>query len=164
MRLYELAEELQALDILWDEYAAENDGDVTDFPLQDELKLLEEKREEMLLNLGAWRKDILKDVAGHKEEAKSQTKKAKVGENKAERITEFIAYNMTVGEKLKDSKCDIGWRKSSRLIIDVPVEDLPKEYKRTKIEADKTALKAHIKTANDCTYAHMEEHLNLQIK
>ena len=85
-------------------------------------------------------------------------------ENKAEKLKGFISYHLKDGEKLKDSRCDIGWRKSAQLILDVPVESLPAEYIRTKTEPDKKALKDFVKTANDCTYAHLEENYNLQIK
>ena len=164
MRLYELEEEEEAIEIFMDEWAAEHDGDITDFPLNDEMKFLEEERDKKLLNVGVWIKDLLADAAKFKTEIATLQWRKRVMENKAEKLKGFISYHLKDGEKLKDSRCDIGWRLSAQLILDVPVEALPPEYIRTKIEPDKTSLKNLVKIENDCTYAHLEENYNLQIK
>ena len=164
MRLYEVDEELMAVFVLLDEYAAENEGDVTDFPLNEELEALGRKREELLLTMGAIRKGKIATVKGFADEITSLQKKKKVEENQIKSMDGFMSYHLEKGEKLKDSRCTISLRKSSQLILDVPPELLPPEYTRTKIEADKTALKDLIKTNVECNFAHMEEHYNLQVK
>lgn len=164
MRLYELAEELLACEELLTEWAIEHEGDVTDFPLNEELEKLGLDREKLVLKVGAWRKTYLTESTGYKGEIKTLQKKAKVSDNKADRLLGFLEYILEVGEKFKDSKCDIGWRKSSRLIVDVPVEGLPAEYVRVSMEPDKTSLKELVKSNTECAFAHMEEHYNLQVK
>lgn len=164
MRLYEIEDELLSVDVLMDEWAAEHDGDITDFPLNEELKLLGEERDKKLLNVAAWIKSLLAEATMYKNEIASLQKKKKVVENKAERLKLLLTFNIEEGEKLKDSRSDIGWRKSSQLILDVPVEELPAEYKRTKVEADKTSLKELVKSNPKCDFAHMETNLNLQIR
>ncbi len=51
------------------------------------------------------------------------------------------------GEKMKDTRAEISWHKSSNIRIEIPVEDLPFEFVRIKTvtEPEKNALKKAMK-------------------
>jgi hypothetical protein len=164
LKIHEITEEIQALDGLLDSWAAANDGDITTFPLNDELERLEGEREEKLLNLAVW----VKDLKGQAEAWSKEIKRLQAGQkaliNKSERIKEFIDYNLQKGEKLSDVRASLSYRKSTQVVLDVPVEDLPPEFVKTSVAADKTALKEYLKTNEGSAIAHMQENHSLQIK
>lgn len=164
LRIYEITEEIQALDGLLDSWASNHEGDITDFPLNDELERLEGEREEKLLNLAVWHKDLKAQAEAFNKELKRLQARQKALSNKAERIKEYINCNLQEGEKLSDTRADLGWRKSTQVVIDVLVEDLPPEFVKFTRSADKTAMKEAIQSKEGCHCAHIETKMNLQIK
>lgn len=164
LKIYEINEEMQALDGLLDSWASNHDGDITDFPLNDELERMEGERNEKLLNLAVW----VKDLKGQAEAWNKEIKRLQAGQktliNKAERIKEFIDYNLQKGEKLSDVRASLSYRKSTQVVLDVPVEDLPPEFVKISVAADKTALKEYLKTNEGSAIAHIETFQNLNIK
>ena len=166
MNLFEITDEQIALEGLMDQYAAENEGDITDFPLKDEFERLGGERGTKLLNVGAWIKSLEAEVAGHKAEQKNQAERARVLGNKADSLKSLLSYHLAQGEKLKDTRVALSFRRSEKVVIDILTEDLPKEFvtvKTTK-EPDKKAIKAQIKSKDGCVFARMEENFNLQVK
>jgi hypothetical protein len=164
LKIYEINEEMQALDGLLDSWAGNHEGDITDFPLNDELERLEGEREEKLLNLAVWVKDLKAEAEAFTNEIKRLQGRQKALINKSERIKEFIDYNLQKGEKLSDTRAVLSYRKSTQVVLDVPVEDLPPEFVKTSVAADKTALKEYLKTNEGSDIAHMQENHSLQIK
>lgn len=164
LKIYEINEEMQALDGLLDSWASNHDGDITDFPLNDELERLEGERNEKLLNLAVWVKDLKAEAEAFTNEIKRLQTRQKALINKSERIKEFIDYNLQKGEKLSDVRASLSYRKSTQVVLDVPVEDLPPEFVKFTRSADKTAMKEAIQSEGGCSCAHIEEKFNLQIK
>lgn len=60
----------------------------------------------------------------------------------------------------------IGTRKSKQVVVDVDVNDLPREYKSVKVSetADKTAIKKAIESGKTVDGCRIVENINLQIK
>lgn len=164
LKIYDINEEIQALDGLLDSWASHHEGDITDFPLNDEFDRLEGERNEKLLNMAVWHKDLKGQAEAFDKEIKRLQVRFKALNNKAERIKEYIDYNLQEGEKLSDTRAVLSYRKSKQVMIDVPVEDLPHGLLKLAISADKTAIKEYLKTHKDCKLAHMEENHSLQIK
>ncbi|MDH5645830.1 MAG: siphovirus Gp157 family protein [Candidatus Heimdallarchaeota archaeon] len=164
LNMYELNVEYSVLNKMIDKYAEENGGDITDFPLNDELERLEGERNEKLLNLAVW----VKDLKGQAEAWNKEIKRLQAGQkaliNKAEGIKEFIDYNLQKGEKLSDVRASLSYRKSTQVVLDVPVEDLPPEVVKISFTPDKTLIKKVIESSSDCDYAHLQENHSLQIK
>ena len=163
LKIYEINEEMQALDGLLDSWAANHEGDITDFPLNDELERLEGERNEKLLNLAVWHKDLKAQAEAFSKEIKQLQARQKGISNKADSIEGFIDYSLQVGEKLSDTRAALSYRKSTQVVIDVLVEDLPSAFVKTTIIPDKAAIKENIKLGV-CHFAHMQENQSLQIK
>lgn len=163
LKMYEISEEIQALDGLLDSWAANHEGCITDFPLNDELERLEGEREKKLLNLAVWHKDLKAQAEAFSKEIKRLQARQKALNSKADSIQGFIDYSLQAGEKLSDTRAVLSYRKSSQVVIDVLTEDLPPKFIKTSIAPDKTAIKEYIKTG-DCHFAHMQENQSLQIK
>ena len=163
LKIYEINEEMQALDGLLDSWASNHEGDITEFPLNDELERLEGEREEKLLNLAVWHKDLKAQAEAFSQEIKWLQGRQRALSNKADSIKGFIDYSLQEGEKLSDIRAVLSYRKSSQVVIDVLPEDLPPKFIKTSISPDKTAIKEYIKTG-DCHFAHIETCQNLNIK
>lgn len=164
--LFDLGTEYLELGRMFDTYASENEGDITDFPLNDEFERLEGERAEKLLNIGAWIKSLRAEEAAHKAEQKRQGERARVIGNKSDRLESLISLNLANGEKLNDTRCALSFRVSHPVVIDVLTEDLPEGCIKTTTttEPDKVAIKAKIKSDEGCSFAHLDDVYNLQIK
>jgi predicted transcriptional regulator len=163
LNIHEITDEIKALDGLLDSWASNHEGCITDFPLNDEFDRLEGAREEKLLNMAVWHKDLKAQAEAFNKEIKRLQTRQKALSNKAERIKEYIDYNLQEGENLSDTRAVLSYRKSSQVIIDVLTEDLPCEVVKISLTPDKTAIKEAIE-AGDCHYAHMQKNYSLQIK
>jgi hypothetical protein len=67
----------------------------------------------------------------------------KTSERQSEWLRAYLAGNLTPGDKIKDARVVISWRKSQSVQLLVAVENLPQNFRREKlvIEADKLAIK-----------------------
>jgi hypothetical protein len=163
LNIHEITDEIKALDGLLDSWALHHEGCITDFPLSDEFDRLEGERNEKLLNMAVWHKDLKGQAEAFDKEIKRLQGRFKALNNKAERIKEYIDYNLQEGENLSDTRAVLSYRKSTQVVIDVLTEDLPPEAIKIAVSPNKEAIKEAIK-AGDCHYAHMETHQNLSIK
>jgi len=67
----------------------------------------------------------------------------KTSERQSEWLRAYLAGNLTPGDKIKDARVVISWRKSQSVQLLVNPEHLPQNFRREKlvIEADKLAIK-----------------------
>ena len=147
MKLYELTKDLQACEDMMEHWAAEHDGDITEFPFNDEMEKLELDFEAKALGIGTWIKNILSDSEAIKAEMQSLAQRKKVLDNKAGRLKAFLQDYVPKGQKHENAQCKIGWRKSQIVYIP-PVlapADLDEKYQNIKVDFSKTALKAACK-------------------
>lgn len=136
-------------------------GEIIDPEKLDALEMEREKKIEAVI---LWRKDILAEVEAVRAEAKRLYDRAKVSENKAEQLKEYIE-NALGGEKFKTARCSVSYRKSSKVIIDNPAE-VPFSYLK-EIKEDwfsKTAIKEDLEKGQEIKGAHKEEGLSMVIK
>ena len=164
MNLYELKTELVVIEKHLEKWAMEHDGDVTDFPLLDSLTLLEGDMEEKALSIGIWYKNLMAESKAIDVEKKALDARAKAGKAKADRLKNFLETLIPGGTKYADAKCVIGWRKSASVMVSVEPEDLPVEFQKVKIDADKTLIKAAIKEGKEIDFAEIVNKQSIQIK
>jgi len=102
-----------------------------------------------------------------KEEASALTERAKSKANKADRLKEYLAYNMNaIGtKKLETVKVALSFRKSESVRITDEFA-IPQDYLRRKIteEPDKTKIKKAIKDGLEVAGCVLETKESLQIK
>jgi hypothetical protein len=67
----------------------------------------------------------------------------KTSERQSEWLRAYLAGNLTPGDKIKDARVVISWRKSQSVQLLADVSSLPRQFIREKlvIEADKLAIK-----------------------
>jgi hypothetical protein len=166
MKLHEIETEIASLGSRMEEWAADHDGDITDFPLVSDMESLQIERNRKLLSLACLVKDIEAEAEALKNEAASLTERARVKANAASRIKGVIASYMEPGEKLADNRAALSWRTSKAVQVDCEPVALPALYRREKliIEADKTQIKTALEKGEEIPSCSLVTKQNLQIK
>ena len=146
LSLYEIAEEYEAINRSMDIWAEEHEGDVTDFPLAEQLAALKGDRAAKVLNVAVLVKSFKRWAEAHAEEAKSQAAKAKAFENRAERWRKYVEGNTNPGDKFSDSRASVYWQNNPPSVqLDAEFEAeparLPAKFCKAP-EASLSALKA----------------------
>lgn len=150
MKLYEIGGQMTQIENELDDYAREHMGDITDFPVSQSeyYEMLTGERDEKLLNLASWFKSLKAEAEAYKTEMQTLAQKKKTIENKMQWIKDFIITYLKGGEKIKDTRAALSWRKSQKLDIDddkFDIRDLEEEYRVVSVDPDKTKLKEAIK-------------------
>lgn len=150
MTLYEIDKNIEmAIDALLDSVDEET-GEVNEEMANavDELKVA---RKEKLEGIGCYIKNLFAEVEAIKEEADNLRKRAKVMENRAERLREYVANSLLASHETKFEGVRVAYsfrRSESVEVLDL--EKVPSEYLKTKTEvsADKVAIKKVLKEGN----------------
>lgn len=88
-------------------------------------------------------KGIEADIDALAEEELILRNRRKTCERQADWLRAYLAGNLTPGEKIKDARVVISWRKSQSVQLLADVSSLPRQFVREKVivEADKVAIK-----------------------
>lgn len=162
MTLYEINEQIEAL--LSEASVDEETGEVTlNF---DALDALELERDSKIEAVACYIKNIKSDIDALKSEEKALNERRKAKENKAENLTNYLAYCLN-GKGFETPKCKVSFRKSSSLIVDEETfvkanPDLCTEVITHKWDAN--AVKKMIKEGAEITGAMVRDNLNISVK
>ena len=165
LKLYEYPREIEKLKEQIDAYAKEHDGDLSDFPLVEELDKLEMSKAYKALSIACIIKEHSVAAKAIKEEAKKLEMRAKYAENQAEHWKKYLKKNLEEGkEAYKDSRVEIKWRKSKRMQIGETIM-LPSQCV-TDPEPIISEVKAFMKKEGITEFHGFKEveHQNIQIK
>lgn len=139
----------------------EETGEIID---EAKLEALEMERDRKIESVILWRKDLIAESKAVKEEAQNLAKRAKVCENKAEQLKNYISYALN-GEKFKTERCSVSYRNTSSIVIDdlnqLPVEvwkDLSEDW------ISKNKIKEMLEAGKEVKGAHQEEKQSIIIK
>jgi hypothetical protein len=168
----DIAEEIRELQTQLEAHAEENGGDITDFPLLQHLEDLQkaqqgkEAHEHMLCSLACMSLEYEDEAEAMKIQAARILEAAGKVSAKAEGIRKFVAGQIQPGTKIKDDRVTLSMRESSAVEIekDTSPTDLPLEYQRVQVVADKNLLKAALKKGEQISGVSIVTRYNLQIK
>ena len=137
-------------------------GEIIDL---DRLNALEMERDTKISNVACWIKDLKAEAEAIKAEKQALDKRQKAAENKAERLKEWLS-GILQGEKFKDSRCSISYRKSERVDFSdsFDLSTLPDSMKKVTIEPRKTEIKDYLKTGATIEGVELVESSNIQIR
>jgi len=127
------------------------------------LEALEMERTEKCLAIAAVIREKLAYADAVKSEAKRLIDRARAEENKAESLKAYLSSAISVGEKLKDERVAISWRKSSSVVID-DESKLPESCFKVVRSVSKTEVKEALTSGALTDGAHIEEKQNIQIR
>lgn len=150
-----------------DAFAEENDGDITDFPLMDllnDLKTQSKEREKFFCNLACLSLEYEAEADALEAQAKTILERAKKIKHKNASIRNFILENIGSFEKIKDDRVTIGTRKSQSVDVSLPPEELPFEFTRVSVDADKAKIKKALEDGSEISGCSIITRYNLQIK
>ena len=137
-------------------------GEIIDL---DRLNALEMERDKKISNVACWIKDLKAEAEAIKTEKQALEKRQKAAENKAERLKEWL-QGILQGEKFKDSRCSISYRKSERVVFSdsFNFDTLPDSMKKITIEPKKTEIKEFLKGGATIEGVELVESSNIQIR
>jgi hypothetical protein len=161
-RLYEisnmLTEALAAADTMVDTETGELPPDWAKF-----LDDVQGERDHKALDVACVIKSIEAESEALAQETATLIKRRAVLGRKAEAIRTWLATWLYPGEKLRDTRAVIGWRKSTQVQI-VDESALPEAAWKVKREISKTQIKEIIEQSGQCAGAEIVEKQSLQIK
>ena len=137
-------------------------GEVIDI---DRLNALEMERDKKISNVACWIKDLKAEAEAIKAEKQALDKRQKAAENKAESLKTWL-QSILQGEKFKDSRCAISYRRSERVDFSDSFDynTLPDSMKKVTIEPKKTEIKEFLKAGGEIEGVRMEESTSMQIR
>ena len=140
----------------------EETGEVIDI---DRLNALEMERDKKISNVACWIKDLKAEAEAIKSEEQNLNHRRKVCENKMESLKTYLATFLN-GEKFKDSKVSISYRKSEKVVFaeDFAYVTLPEHMKKVTVEPRKTEIKEFLKAGGEIDGVRIEESSNMQIR
>lgn len=137
-------------------------GEIIDL---DRLNALEMERDRKISNVACWIKDLKAEAEAIKAEKQALEKRQKAAENKAESLKGWL-QSILQGEKFKDARCSISYRKSERVDFSdsFDLDSLPDSMKKVTIEPRKTEIKDYLKTGATIEGVELVESSNIQIR
>ena len=129
------------------------------------LEALDEERNEKISNLACWAKELKAQAEAIKAEKMAMAKRQTVTENQYERVKYYIQGALE-GEKFKDARSSISYRKSTSVEIDesLDLNILPDSLKKVTVEPNKTAIKEAIEAGLDIEGCRLVTKTNIQIR
>ena len=160
MKLYEIGEQMEAIEAEIDLYASEHEGEIL-AELEDALMALAEDRTSKLLGIAVWIKNLRAEENAYKEETDSLRKKREAVQKKIDRLTGFIDTQIGPEESIKDSRVSIFHRRSEVVVVENQAL-LPGNCTRIVVEPRKDEIKRLIKAGEIVPGAQIETRNNLQ--
>jgi hypothetical protein len=167
MKLYELSAELEYFEQLLDQYAAENEGDITDCDIRDDISFLEKDKEAKVLGIGCLIKNLGAEEKALKEESANLAARAKTNTTKIYWLKNYLKQNLKEGETYKNERSIVTWRKSESLEKDTWHEwdDLPEKFMAAQPDKPmKAEAKKYIKQGGKIDGFFIQQNQNIQIK
>jgi hypothetical protein len=126
------------------------------------LEMVQLERDTKCLSVAAYIREQDAQASAIGEEIDRLRKRQQTAKNKVERLKEYLATAVKAGEKLKDARVSIGWRKSERVIVDEKI--LPNEYWKVERTPMKSAVKIAIESGMYVPGARIETCNNISIR
>ena len=164
MKLYEIDDKLR--DMLDQAYqiAEENEGEIPD-SLETSIAALEYERDQIIDYFADEIANLSAISKAYAEEAKKFAAWKKTADGRVEWINQYLSGIIPLGQKWQSERHKITWRKSQAVVLRCDPENLPEEFLRVKIDANKTAIKAAIKCGEKLDdIAYIEEKQTLSVK
>lgn len=149
------------------EGAIDENGEIRSDVLTELLGEIAEARETKVLNIACWIKNLEAEADAIKTEIDRLNVRKKSALNKAESLDRYLRSALIEGEKLKDARAEISWRKSSSVEIVGDLETFTQSYPdlcKIKLEPIKTEIKKAIESGELVIGAEIVNKQNLVIK
>lgn len=130
------------------------------------LEMLELERDKKIENIALLIKNLRAEAVALKTEKEVFQKRQKQAENKAESLMRYLQEALN-GEKFSTDKCQISWRKTSKIVLDegCTVYDIDTHYLRmSEPELNKTEIKKALDAGIAVEGVHQENGMSMTVK
>ncbi len=129
LTLYDLTEEMDLALAEMEAWAAEHEGDVSDFPMNDVTAQVRLARDKKIIAVALWVKALEAEGDAIEAEEKKLAKRKKSTYARAERLRTYLENNMSPAEKIKDPRVEVFFKKNPPSVKPlIKVEEMPGEY------------------------------------
>ena len=153
-KLYEIVGELQ-------DFVTANEGLEDEQAYKDTLEALQGELNDKVSQWGRCIRNLEAERDAIKAEADRLAKRAQTLDKRVTHMKETLLMYMKAAGVTEAGdtiiKAKIRTASTAPLIVDIPPEEVPEEYRKTIIEVDKPAIKDAIKHGKEFTWAHMGE-------
>ena len=154
MKLYDIVNELQ-------DFINMNEGLEDEQAYKDTLEALQGELNDKVSQWGRCIRNLEAEQDAIKAEADRLAKRAQSLDKRVTHMKEALLMYMKAAGVTEAGdtiiKAKIRTASTAPLIVDIPPEEVPEEYRKTIIEVDKPAIKDAIKHGKEFTWAHMGE-------
>lgn len=120
-------------------------------------------RDEKIESLFMWLKEIKAEADAIRNEEKALEKRRLVVERKADGLKQFLQKYLR-GEKFKTPKVSVSYRKTSSVSVAVDPHELPAQFQRVSVDADKTAIKEALQKGEEVAGCSIVEKQSMIVK
>lgn len=157
MTLYDYIKEIEEIIVS----STDEDGVISD-DVMEKLDALELEKADKVDNCIKYYKSRKAMAEALKAEKMAIARRQQIAENDAERMRDYLAYCLG-GEKWESIAGKVSYRKSKAVEID-DLEQIPEEYLKYDVKADKTAIKKELEQGATIIGCHLEENTSTIIK
>lgn len=126
--LFDMTEELQALMEDMEMFAEDNDGDLTDYPM-DRFEKLEGEVKDKALKCARLYKEWKARGAAIKDEEKALAARRKAHEGRGDRLKAYLESCLPPNAKFEDALSSISWKKNPPSVeVLAPIESMPEKF------------------------------------
>jgi hypothetical protein len=168
MKLYELSVEMQKVMDAMEQWAIEHDGDVSDFPMLDNLATLDEDFKQKVLSVAAYIKGLEAEVNAFKAEEERLERRRETTKRKVEFLKGYITSQVQspADFHVSDARAKVSFRPSK--VVDIIEENrIPVAYMRIPVAVpapDKKLIKEALERGTAVDGAVLVKRLNLSIQ
>ena len=147
--LLEISDNYRALLLRMEEWAEEHEGDISGFPLKEEIGGLEGDLKTKVLNIACLIKELKAEGAAIKDLGDSLVKRGAAKLNRAVSLKSYIEMNMPKDVKFEDTRAAVAWQKNGgvdavELFPELTPDDLPEAFQVKTVTANTEAMRAAV--------------------
>jgi uncharacterized coiled-coil DUF342 family protein len=131
---------------------------------RDTWEALELERADKIENVLSYVKDLRLKASGCKAEADNLAQRAKVYSNRADSLMNYLQLQLSERERYESARHKLTWRSTTSVEVSCEPHELPEQFQRVTLGADKKALKEALESGVSIAGVEIVNKLNMNVK